>query len=91
MDMTISLPEPLKSWVEEQAAQAGCASASEYIQQVLLKEQQEQRRRLLQEVEPRLLAALDSGEPVEITPGFWAARRQELDSRLEGRGKVESV
>jgi antitoxin ParD1/3/4 len=87
--MDISLPESLKSWVEEQAASAGYASPAEYVQQLLHKEQQEQKRKLRQEVEQKLVDALDSGDPVEVTPEFWQARHEELRRRLTRQGKAE--
>jgi antitoxin ParD1/3/4 len=80
MDITLTLPEPLKVWVEAQAAQEGYASPAEYVQQVLRKEQQKRKRR--EEIEHQLLEALDSGEPVEVTPDFWEDRRRELRKRL---------
>jgi antitoxin ParD1/3/4 len=86
--MILSLPESLKTWVEEQAAQGGYASPAEYVQQVLYKEQQQQHK---EEIERQLLAALDSGDPVEATPEFWEARRQELRTRLQRSRKAEDL
>ena len=91
MDMHLSLPQSLKSWIEEEASLGGYASASEYVEQLIRKEQQEQKRKLREELEQKLLAALDSGEPVEVTPEFWEARRQELQKRLERQRKAEGA
>ena len=62
--------------------------AGEYVEQVLRKEQQEQKRKLRERIEQKLVEALDSGEPIEVTPEFWEARRQELQNRLERQGKA---
>jgi antitoxin ParD1/3/4 len=89
MDLTLSLPDSLRSWVEEQATLEGYANVTEFVEQILRKEQHERRRKWRDEVEQKLLAALDSGEPVEVTPEFWESRRQELKKRLERRVKAQ--
>lgn len=38
----------------------------------------EQRRRAAAKLEALLLEGLDSGEPIEITPGFWERKRISL-------------
>jgi len=91
MNINIRLPESLKSWVEEQATLEGYSTPAEYVQQVLRKEHEAQARKLRQEIEKRLLEALDSGDPVEATPEFWEARRQELKNRLERQGKANDA
>jgi antitoxin ParD1/3/4 len=89
MTITISLPEGLRTWVEEQAAGGGYPSPADYVQHVLREAQQEQERQLRQEIERKLVAALDSGEPVEVNPEFWEARRQELKRRLERQSNAK--
>jgi antitoxin ParD1/3/4 len=91
MELHLSLPGSLSSWIEEEATLGGYASAADYIQEVLRKEQQEQQRKLRAEIEQKLLAALDSGDPIDVTPEFWEARRQELKKRLERQGKAEGA
>jgi antitoxin ParD1/3/4 len=91
MSMHISLPESLESWVEEQSALQGYASTAEYVQQILRNERQQQERRLREGIEQQLLAALDSGDPVEASPEFWEARRQKLRSHLERQGKADNA
>jgi antitoxin ParD1/3/4 len=38
-----------------------------------------------EELEALLLEGLDSGEPVEVTPQFWADTRAELAARRSSR------
>jgi antitoxin ParD1/3/4 len=89
--MAITISKSLESWVQEQAALRGFASAAEYVQHVLQREREEQRRQQRKSIERKLLEALDSGEPVEATPEFWEQRRQELRKRLAGKRKADKT
>jgi hypothetical protein len=55
--------------------------------QVLCAEQQ----RIREAIEHKLVEALDSGEPVEITPAFWQERWRVLAERLQRSGKAETL
>lgn len=76
--MNLSLPESLKNFVDEQIAKGGYGTASEYIRQLL---REEQKRQLRQEIDAKLVAALESGEPVNVTPEYWDTKRRELMNR----------
>ncbi len=76
--MNISLPESLKAWVEEQATKGGYGTLSEYFRQLL---REEQKRRLREQINAKLLEALDSGEPIEVTPEYWDKKHQALAKR----------
>ncbi len=80
--MNISLPENLRAWVEAQVAQGGYATASEYLRQLL---REEQKRQLRAEIDTKLLAALDSGEPLSANAEFWKELRREARARLAER------
>ena len=60
--MNISLPQALKSWVDRQIRAKGYSTASEYVRDVLRREQEEEVRA---RVDEKLLAALRSGPAVE--------------------------
>lgn len=62
--MNISLPEPLKQWVEKQVNQGGFSTASEYIRDVLRREQIVDLR---SQIDRRLTGALNSGEPISYS------------------------
>ena len=55
--MNISLPEPLKHFVEEQVNQGGYSTASEYLRELI---REAQRRKQRDELETKLLAGLNS-------------------------------
>ncbi len=84
--MNIILPGPLGNWVEQQARQEGHASPDAFVQELL---RQEREKRDKQALEQRLLSALDSGEPIEVTPAFWEERRRDLEARLARGAKAE--
>lgn len=77
--MQVSLPVPLKEWVDQQVEQGGYATPSEYVRQLLREEQKRQTRRA---VEAKLQEALDSGDPVPVTEQTWKASEQRVAERL---------
>lgn len=92
--MNISLPDPMKEFVEKQVADGGYSSASEYVRELL---RAEQKRRARDEIEQKLLASLNSGEPIPITPEWWDSLRDELRQkaarkrkREESRGRIKN-
>lgn len=80
--LNISLPEAMKAWVDTQVAHGGYGTTSEYFRQLVREDQQRQFR---DEVDAKLLAALDNGEPVEINAEWREERRRELARRIEKR------
>lgn len=80
--LNISLPEEMREWVENQVARGGFGTTSEYFRQLV---RDDQRRLMREEIDAKLLAALDSGEPVEVTPEWWEQRRKELGRRARSR------
>jgi antitoxin ParD1/3/4 len=74
--LNIPLPGQIQAFVEEQAIAAGFNTASEYVYQLILREQE----RLSQQkrVESLLLEGLGSGEPIEATDDWWEQKRDQL-------------
>jgi len=73
--MNISLPENLKEFVESQVQSGDYSSVSEFMRELVRREQKE---RLREQVEQRLLEGLNSGEGVESTPEMWRNLHQEV-------------
>ena len=86
--MNISLPETLGTWVTQQAQQEGYNSADAYVQELLRRERE---RRDKEALEQRLLRALDSGAPVEVTSAFWEERRRVLEERLARQAEAKET
>ena len=70
--MNISLPEPLREFVDEQVAQGGFGSASEYVRQLIRHAKESA------EAESKLLRALERGGRIELNGVYW----QKKDSRI---------
>jgi antitoxin ParD1/3/4 len=80
--MNISLPQPLKSWVEEQVKAKGYSTASEYVRD-LLRHQHEQE--IKSRVDAQLIEGLDSGASQPVTKKTWqriAAEGSKLAKKL---------
>lgn len=74
--LNISLPQPLKKWVEKQTKEKGFSTTSEFVRDMIRREKaQEARRR----VDNLLLEAMENGEPTPMTAQDWQ------DIRREGR------
>jgi len=76
--LNISLPRPQREFVEAEAARSGCTTTSEYMRRLI---HEAQKRMHQEELERRLIAGLDSGNPIEITPQYWEQKRRDLVER----------
>jgi antitoxin ParD1/3/4 len=76
--LNISLPRPQREFVEAESARCGCTTTSEYIRRLI---HDAQKRVTQEELESKLLQGLDSGDPIDITPGYWERKRRELIER----------
>jgi len=76
--LNISLPQSLKDYVEYQVSEGGYSTPSEYLRELV---RQDQKRRSEDKLESLLLAGLDSGEPIQITPEYWENKRRQLIER----------
>ncbi len=72
--MNISLPAPLKSWVDQQVEARGFSTASEFVRDVL---RREQAAVTVAALDQKLLAALESGPAREMTGDDWKRIRRE--------------
>jgi antitoxin ParD1/3/4 len=79
--MNISLPEPLKQFVDGQIAQGRYSSASEYMRELI---RADEKIKAKEQLEAKLLEGLNSPES-EIVMGDWHDIRKEAISILESR------
>jgi antitoxin ParD1/3/4 len=77
--MTISLPEPLKQFVEQQVSAGGYASAEEYIGALV---EAERARARLEEL---IVEGLESGPATEMTAQDWEDIRRKVRERYAAR------
>lgn len=76
--LNISLPRPQREFVEAEAARSGCTTTSEYMRRLI---HEAQKRTQQDELERKLIAGLESGDPIEITPEYWEKKRRDLIER----------
>jgi len=80
--VTISLPEALKAFVDDQIANGAYGNVSEYFRSLLREAQAKERDARL---EALLLEGLASGEPKTLTPQFWTELKADALQRLASR------
>ena len=79
--MNISIPEPLKNFVDGQIAQGRYSSVSEYIRELI---RADERRKAEEKLEAKLMEGLNSSE-IELGSTDWIAIRKEAFALLESR------
>jgi antitoxin ParD1/3/4 len=79
--MNISLPDPLKQFVEGQIATGRYSSASEYVRELI---REDEKRKAQERLEALLLEGL-GGEETVLTKADWQAIRQEAAAKLQAR------
>ncbi len=70
------LPESLAKFVEQEVAEGGYESADLYIRHLITVEH---KRRAKQRLEAMIVEGLESGDPEEATPAWWAELWAEVD------------
>ena len=81
--MNISLPEPLKEFVDHQIADGRYSSVSEYIRELI---RDDEKRKAQERLEAMLLEGL-AGESSEMTRQDWSEVRSEAISVLKARSR----
>lgn len=77
--MNISLPESLKSFVDEQVSERGYGTSSEYVRELIRKDQQRQQLREL------LLAGAASAPGMPATPAYFESLRNRARNAAKPR------
>ena len=79
--MNISLPEPLKQFVDGQIAAGRYSSASEYVRELI---RADEKRKAEERLETLLLEGLQ-GEESELTAADWKAIRKQAVAQVKAR------
>lgn len=85
--MNISLPEAMREWVEQRISAEGYGTASEYFRALV---REDQKRKAGEELDRKLIDALDSGPASPLTPEDWRHVRSAVWARLAGRSKQDN-
>lgn len=81
--MNVSLPEQLKSFVEERVEVGGYQTASEYVRD-LIRQDQERRQTTQDKLETLLFEGIDSlqkGAGIEATPALWESLKERFRTK----------
>ena len=78
--LDLSLPADLQTFVESEAADAGFATAAQYVEAVLHEIQKHSQQR---NFESQIQEGLDSGPAFEVTPQFWVELKDRLRKQYE--------
>ncbi|MGH8592612.1 MAG: type II toxin-antitoxin system ParD family antitoxin [Gammaproteobacteria bacterium] len=77
--MNISLPDPLKDFVDNQVREQGYSTSSEYIRELI---RNDQIRRAEQRLTALILEGLESGPPTQADENYWSNKRAALQQKL---------
>ena len=77
-DIHVTLPDGLQAFVEEQVAQGGYGTASEYLRALV---RNDQMRKARERLEALLIEGLESGPATEMTDADWDEMRRRFDER----------
>ena len=70
--LNISLPESMRTFVDDQTKRGGYGTASEFLRTLI---RDAQKRQAEDRLEAMLLEGLDSGKPIEVTPAYWQEKK----------------
>ena len=79
--MAITINPALEAELRAQAQDTGL-SVESYIEELF-----RGRKSAMEELESLALEGLNSGEPIEVGPGFWEEKHRWLEERLKQSGK----
>jgi antitoxin ParD1/3/4 len=80
--MNISLPDSLKAFVDEQVSQRGYGTSSEYVRELIRREQERQQLRGL------LLAGASSATTAPVDEAYFDGLREKVRSAAKAHGKT---
>ena len=78
--LNISLPDSMRTFIEQKIAQGGYSTVSEYIRQLV---RDDQKRAAKERLEALLMEGINSGPAVEITDEYWAEKKAKLLKLIE--------
>jgi antitoxin ParD1/3/4 len=77
--MNVSLPDPMRDYVDLQVQIGGYGSASEYIRDLI---RQDRKRKAQEELETLLLEGLNSGDATAMSERDWQEIRQAVRDKF---------
>lgn len=92
-NINVSLPPPMRTWVDAQIEAGRYGNLSEYVRDLIRRDQERQAEKELEGALLRSLASIERGEGIEATPEFWADLRRDVAAKVKARhsGRVEGA
>jgi antitoxin ParD1/3/4 len=84
--VNISLPDSLRVFVERRTEEQGYETISDYLRELILKDQKRESEARL---ETLLLEGLNSGDPIAVTSEYVGAKLQRLVEQHANQGKSQ--
>ncbi len=69
------MPDSMRVFIDEQIAQGGYSTASEYIRDLI---RQAQKQTAQEKLDNLLLEGLESGKSIEVTDQWWQEKQERL-------------
>jgi len=88
VEVTVTFPEKIKDYIEQQTALEGHSTTSDYLQKLV---NEERRRKAEARLEELLMEGINSGDPVPVTPEFWKNLWARVDARLKDVKEKEAA
>lgn len=83
--LNVSLPTPLKRYIEKQTAAGGYSTTSEYVRELIRGDRE---RKAMEQLEVKLLEGIASGPAKQVQRADWDQLRRELKvGRVQRGGK----
>ncbi|MEI2387075.1 type II toxin-antitoxin system ParD family antitoxin [Breoghania sp. JC706] len=76
--MNVSLPDAMKAWVESRSADGRYSNASDYVRDLIRKDQE--RQAAVDMLQAAISEGVESGEPVTFDPQAFKARMRSRDA-----------
>jgi len=83
--LNISLPDSMRTFIDQKVAEGSFGTASEYIRQLV---REDQKRAAQERLERLLMEGLESGPMVEMTPDHWDELKRRVWRRHAESGGV---
>ena len=81
--MNVSLPDPMKVWVESQTQDGRYSNASDYVRDLIRRDQD--RQQAVAELQQLVDEGLASGPAARMDVEAFLARKRDQNARTEGR------
>lgn len=85
--MNISLPDPLKDFIEQQVASGRYSSVSEYVRELV---REDEKCKAQEKLEALLLEGLRSGDATEMTRKDWEDIRRQALARIQAHKSTKT-